>query len=54
MGVSSDIAQAIESGISEQQKVVIGPARAISKLKEGEKVKLKDDEKGVKDVSDRA
>jgi HlyD family secretion protein len=54
LGVSSDIEQAIESGISEQQKVVIGPARAISKLKEGEKVKLNDDEKGVKDVSDRA
>lgn len=54
LGVSSDIEQAIESGLEEKQTVVVGPARAVSKLKEGDKVKLKTADKDGKDVSDRA
>lgn len=53
LGVSSDIEQAIESGVEEKQTVVVGPARAVSKLKEGDKVKLKTADKDAKDVSDR-
>jgi HlyD family secretion protein len=54
LGVSSDIEQAIDSGLNKSNTIVVGPARAVSKLKEGDKVKLKIAEKENKDGSDRA
>lgn len=54
LGVSSDIEQAVTSGINEDDKIVVGPARAVSKLKEGDTVKEKADEKDKNDVSDKA
>ncbi|MBM7073175.1 efflux RND transporter periplasmic adaptor subunit [Shewanella sp. 202IG2-18] len=49
VGISSDIEQAVKSGLTLNDKVVIGPARPVSKLKEGEivtdKLAESDDEK---------
>jgi HlyD family secretion protein len=41
VGISSDIEQVITSGLSNGDNIVIGPARPISKLKEGDKVEIK-------------
>ena len=41
VGISSDIEQAITEGLNEGDKIVIGPARPISTLKEGDTVKVK-------------
>jgi HlyD family secretion protein len=41
VGISSDIEQAITEGLNEGDKVVIGPARPISTLQEGDTVKVK-------------
>ncbi|MCK8122913.1 efflux RND transporter periplasmic adaptor subunit [Pseudoalteromonas sp. 2CM32C] len=43
VGISSDIEQAITEGLSKGDNVVIGPARPISKLQEGDVVSLKND-----------
>ena len=43
VGISSDIEQAITEGLSKGDNVVIGPARPISKLREGDVVSLKND-----------
>ena len=43
VGISSDIEQAITEGLSKGDNVVIGPARPISKLQEGDLVSLKND-----------
>lgn len=43
VGISSDIEQAITDGLTEGDKIVIGPARPISLLTEGDVVKLKSD-----------
>lgn len=53
LGVSSDIEQGITQGLSEGQTIVVGPARAMKKLKEGSAVKLKFSEKGQVDDRDR-
>lgn len=42
LGVASDIEQAIDGEISEQDRIVIGPARTVTKLKEGSEVKQKE------------
>lgn len=39
LGISNDRLQEITSGLEVDEKVIIGPARALSKLKEGESVK---------------
>ncbi len=39
VGISSDIEQAIKSGLSPKDLIVVGPARPVSKLKEGDKIK---------------
>jgi HlyD family secretion protein len=39
LGISNDRLQEITSGLAVDDKVIIGPARALSKLKEGESVK---------------
>ena len=52
IGLSSDIEQAIESGLAENDKVILGPARAVSKFKEGDSVSVKVDEEGQNNVSD--
>ncbi|MBM7074129.1 efflux RND transporter periplasmic adaptor subunit [Shewanella sp. 202IG2-18] len=36
VGISSDIEQAIKSGLTTKDRVVVGPARPVSKLKEGD------------------
>ncbi|MEZ7492906.1 efflux RND transporter periplasmic adaptor subunit [Pseudoalteromonas distincta] len=41
VGISSDIEQAITDGLNEGDKIVIGPARPVSLLTEGDVVKLK-------------
>ncbi|MEN8637420.1 efflux RND transporter periplasmic adaptor subunit [Pseudoalteromonas distincta] len=43
VGISSDIEQAITEGLNEGDKIVIGPARPVSLLTEGDVVKLKSD-----------
>ena len=43
VGISSDIEQAITDGLNEGDKIVIGPARPVSLLTEGDVVKLKSD-----------
>ncbi|MFP3367495.1 efflux transporter periplasmic adaptor subunit, partial [Pseudoalteromonas sp. SIMBA_148] len=43
VGISSDIEQAITDGLNEGDKIVIGPARPVSLLAEGDAVKLKSD-----------
>ena len=43
VGISSDIEQAITEGLSKGDNVVIGPARPISKMQEGDVVSLKND-----------
>ena len=43
VGISSDIEQAITAGLNEGDKIVIGPARPVSLLTEGDVVKLKSD-----------
>ena len=43
VGISSDIEQAITDGLNEGDKIVIGPARPVSLLTEGNVVKLKSD-----------
>jgi len=43
VGISSDIEQAITDGLNESDKIVIGPARPVSLLSEGDVVKLKSD-----------
>lgn len=40
-GIASDIEQAVIAGLSEEDKVVIGPARPVSKLKDGDVVNVK-------------
>ncbi len=39
LGISNDRLQEITSGLAVDETVVIGPARALSKLKEGDSVK---------------
>jgi HlyD family secretion protein len=39
LGISNDRLQEITSGLAVDDKVIVGPARALSKLKEGESVK---------------
>lgn len=54
LGISSDIEQAISSGVSEQDTVVLGPARPVSKLKEGDVITRKsanDDKDENKDAA---
>ena len=53
VGISSDVEQAIKSGLTEQDKVVIGPARPVSKLKAGDIISQAkdDDEKSTKDAA---
>ena len=54
LGISSDIEQAISSGVSEQDVVVLGPARPVSKLKEGDEITRKsasDDKDENKDAA---
>ena len=41
VGISSDIEQAITQGLNKGERIVIGPARPISKLKENDTVKVK-------------
>ena len=53
LGVSSDIEQAIDTGLRENDKVVVGPARAVSKLNEGDTVKVKSEVKDKDNGSDR-
>ena len=43
VGISSDIEQAITDGLNEGDNIVIGPARPVSLLTEGDVVKLKSD-----------
>ncbi|MEZ7277134.1 efflux RND transporter periplasmic adaptor subunit [Pseudoalteromonas sp. 68 DY56-GL68] len=48
VGISSDIEQALTSGVSQGDRIVIGPARPLSSLKEGDTVAIKDSpEKGA-------
>ncbi|ATC93103.1 efflux RND transporter periplasmic adaptor subunit [Pseudoalteromonas tunicata] len=53
VGISSDVEQAIKSGLTEQDKVVIGPARPVSKLKAGDIISQAkdDDKKSTKDAA---
>jgi HlyD family secretion protein len=44
VGISSDIEQAITSGLVKGDQIVIGPARPISKLKDGDEVEVKGQE----------
>ncbi|TMO30297.1 efflux transporter periplasmic adaptor subunit [Pseudoalteromonas sp. S4492] len=49
VGISSDIEQALTSGVSQGDRIVIGPARPLSSLKEGDTVAVKNSpEKGAK------
>jgi len=49
VGISSDIEQALTSGVSQGDHIVIGPARPLSSLKEGDTVAVKNSpEKGAK------
>jgi len=48
VGISSDIEQALTSGVAKGDRIVIGPARPLSSLKEGDTVAVKNSpEKGV-------
>ncbi|WP_462146275.1 efflux RND transporter periplasmic adaptor subunit [Pseudoalteromonas gelatinilytica] len=48
VGISSDIEQALTSGVSQGDRIVIGPARPLSSLKEGDTVAVKNSpEKGA-------
>jgi len=48
VGISSDIAQALTSGVAKGDRIVIGPARPLSSLKEGDTVAVKNSpEKGA-------
>lgn len=49
VGISSDIEQALTSGVSQGDRIVIGPTRPLSSLKEGDTVAVKNSpEKGAK------
>ncbi|MEL7307455.1 MULTISPECIES: efflux RND transporter periplasmic adaptor subunit [Pseudoalteromonas] len=49
VGISSDIEQALTSGVSQGDRIVIGPARPLSSLKEGDTVAVRNSpEKGAK------
>lgn len=49
VGISSDIEQALTSGVSQGDRIVIGPARPLSLLKEGDTVAVRNSpEKGAK------
>ena len=49
VGISSDIEQALTSGVAKGDRIVIGPARPLSSLKEGDTVAVKNSpEKGAK------
>ncbi len=55
LGVASDIEQAILSGVALNENIVIGPARAVSKLSDGDIIRTKrQDEEGAENVGDRA
>ncbi|MBE8168441.1 MAG: efflux RND transporter periplasmic adaptor subunit [Shewanella sp.] len=43
VGISSDIEQSIKSGLTENDRVVTGPARPVSKLKDGDIIEIKID-----------
>jgi len=48
VGISSDIEQALTSGVAKGDRIVIGPARPLSSLKEGDTVAVKNSpEKGA-------
>ena len=50
VGISSDIEQAIKSGLTKSDRVVVGPARPVSKLKDGDTIKPEtDDSSSAKD-----
>ncbi|MCL1078220.1 efflux RND transporter periplasmic adaptor subunit [Parashewanella spongiae] len=43
VGISSDIEQSIKSGLTEKDKIITGPARPVSKLKDGDIIEIKTD-----------
>lgn len=54
VGVASDVEQAVLEGLSPDETVIVGPARAVAKLEEGITVKVKSEQQDKQDGSNNA